>query len=154
MGTNQETQAAGTTCAPGRRLLALDLGSRRVGVAVSDESWLAVRPLKALERGSWKRLLREVSELAGSFDAQALVLGLPLMMDGSEGPKAEEARRLAHNFQLSLDIPVFLQDERLSSLEAESSLREAGHTERSLRREVDAQAAAIILKDFIASQLD
>lgn len=129
------------------------MGSQRVGVAVSDEHWLAVRPLKALERGSWKRLLREVSEMAGSFDAQALILGLPLMMDGTEGPAAAEARRLARNFRLSLRIPVFLQDERLSSREAESRLREAGHSDAELRREVDSHAAAIILNDFIASRL-
>jgi putative Holliday junction resolvase len=137
-------------CAPGRRLLALDPGQKRVGLAVSDEEWLAVRPLKAIARTNWKELLRQVSEVAESFDAQALVLGLPLMMDGSEGPGAQEARRLARNFQLSLRIPVFLQDERLSSVEAESILRSEGHSEESLRESVDSRAATIILEDFIA----
>ena len=150
----QETIAHRPACAPGRRLLALDLGQKRVGVAVSDERWLTVRPLKALARTSWKHLLRAVSEMAGSFDAQALVLGLPLMMDGTEGPAAVEARRLARNFELSLRIPVFLQDERLSSHEAENHLRGEGHSHESLRERVDSRAAAVILSDFINSRTE
>lgn len=148
----QETTEKSKGCAPGRRLVALDLGRKRVGVAVSDEQWIAVRPLKALARTNWKKLLREVSELTESFDAQALVLGLPLMMNGTEGFAADEAQRLARNFELSLGIPVFLQDERLSSREAESNLRSEGHSEESLRESVDSRAAAIILSDFIANR--
>lgn len=140
-------------CAPGRRLLSLDLGSKRVGVAVSDEQWLAVRPLKPLSRGSWKELLRQVFEIVRSFDAQALVLGLPLRLDGIEGEAAHEARRLARNFRLSLKIPVFMQDERLTSHEAEKSLRSEGHSHESLREEIDSRAAAIILEDFINSRM-
>jgi putative pre-16S rRNA nuclease len=140
-------------CAPGRRLLSLDLGSKRVGVAVSDELWVAVRPLPPLPRTSWKKLLHAVSEIARSFDAQALVLGLPLLLDGSEGEAAREARRLARNFQLSLLIPVFMQDERLTSREAESRLLEEGRARENLRDEVDSRAAAIILEDFISSRM-
>jgi putative Holliday junction resolvase len=138
-------------CAPGRRLLSLDLGRKRVGVAVSDEQWLSVRPLQALRRASWKKLLQEVSEIARSFDAQALVLGLPLRLDGTEGDEAQEARRLARNFSLSLSIPVLLQDERLTSREAEGALRAEGHSRESVREQVDSRAAAIILEDFINS---
>jgi putative Holliday junction resolvase len=139
-------------CAPGRRLLALDLGRKRVGVAVSDERWLTVRPLQAVPRKSWKELLRAVSLIVRSFDAQALVLGLPLCLDGTEGEEAEAARRLARNFRLSLDIPIFMQDERLTSREAEERLMSEGHSFESLREEVDSRAAAIILEDFISSR--
>ncbi|HYO91885.1 MAG TPA: Holliday junction resolvase RuvX, partial [Pyrinomonadaceae bacterium] len=149
---NQETCAGRPACAPGRRLLSLDLGRKRVGVAVSDELWLAVRPLEALSRTSWKKLLHDVSEIAGSFDAQALVLGLPLRLDGTEGDAALEARRLARNFELSLKIPVFLQDERLTSREAEAGLRDEGHSVDEMRGRVDSRAAAIILEDFISSR--
>ncbi|HEY0321109.1 MAG TPA: Holliday junction resolvase RuvX [Pyrinomonadaceae bacterium] len=148
---NQETFEK-PVCEPGRRLLALDLGRKRVGVAVSDEQWLAVRPLKALPRTSWKKLLRQVYEIVTSFDAQALVLGLPLHLDGKEGEEAQEALRLARNFQLSLKIPVFMQDERLTSHEAENNLRSEGHSQESLREEVDSRAAAIILEDFISNR--
>lgn len=147
---NQETCSGLATCAPGRRLLALDLGRKRVGVAVSDELWLTVRPLEALLRTNWKKLLREVSEIAGSFDAQALVLGLPLRLDGTEGEEAQEARRLARNFELSLKLPVFLQDERLTSREAEAGLRDEGYAYEQWREQVDSRAAAIILEDFIS----
>jgi putative Holliday junction resolvase len=150
---NQETSVEKPVCAPGRRLLSLDLGSKRVGVAVSDEQWLAVRPLQALSRRSWKELLRQVSEIVRSFDAQALVLGLPLLLDGIEGEAAQETRRLARNFQLSLKIPVFMQDERLTSHEAEKSLLGEGHSHESLREELDSRAAAIILEDFISSRM-
>jgi putative Holliday junction resolvase len=150
---NQETSSEKALCRPGRRLLALDLGRKRVGVAVSDEHWLAVSPLKALPRTNWKKLLSEVSEIVRSFDAQALVLGLPLRLDGTEGEEAAEARRLARNFNLSLQIPVLLQDERLTSREAEESLRLEGHSLQSIREEVDSRAAAIILEDFISSRM-
>jgi putative holliday junction resolvase len=149
---NPETSVAEHLCAPGRRLLALDLGQKRVGVAVSDEQWIAVRPLKALPRTSWKKLLHAVSEIVRSFDAQSLVLGLPLLLDGTEGEEALKARRLARNFQLSLGVPVFLQDERLTSHEAEMGLRSEGYSHESMTEEIDSRAAAIILEDFIAGR--
>jgi putative Holliday junction resolvase len=80
-------------------------------------------------------------------------LGLPLLLDGIEGEAAQETRRLARNFQLSLKIPVFMQDERLTSHEAEKSLLGEGHSHESLREELDSRAAAIILEDFISSRM-
>lgn len=133
------------------RLLALDLGHKRVGLAVSDERCITVRPLKTLRRTNWKQLLRTVAETIKAFDAQALVIGLPLRLDGTEGLAAQGARRLARNFELSLGVPVFLQDERLTSLEAEEELRATGLTGDDLRARVDGEAAAIILRDFIES---
>ena len=132
------------------RLLALDLGEKRVGVAVSDELRLTVRPLPALNRTSWKKLLREVAQLVREFDASGLVIGLPLSPDGSVGTAATEAKRLAGNFALSLKLPVYLQDERLTSREAEEALRAAGHSTETLRHLIDSEAAAIILRDFLA----
>jgi putative Holliday junction resolvase len=134
----------------GGRLLALDLGARRVGVAVSDEMRLSVRPLPAIARRSWKKLLAAVAQLVRDFDAAGVVLGLPLRLDGTEGDAAQEAHRLARNFKLSLNLPVYLQDERLTSRAAEESLRESGVSNKELAASVDSQAAAIILRDFIA----
>jgi putative holliday junction resolvase len=136
---------------PGR-LLALDLGERRVGVAVCDQTRLTVRPLPPLHRTSWKKLLHAVSRLIRDFDALALVIGLPLNLDGTEGPAALEARRRAHHFQLFLKIPVHLQDERLTSHEAEAQLRTAGFSEQEIREQIDSEAAAIILRDFISEK--
>ncbi|HKQ52659.1 MAG TPA: Holliday junction resolvase RuvX [Pyrinomonadaceae bacterium] len=132
------------------RLLALDLGLKRVGVAVCDELQLTVRPLPFLRRTNWKQLLGAVADLLQRFDARALVIGLPLNLDGTEGEAASQARRLARNFERSLPVPVFLQDERLTSREAEETLRAAGHPVEDLREHVDSEAAALILRDFLA----
>ena len=138
---------AGRPCG---RLLALDLGEKRVGVAVSDELQLTVRPLPYLRRTNWKQLLGTVAEMLQRFDARGLVIGLPLNLEGTEGEAASRARQLARNFALSLHVPVFLQDERLTSREAEEHLRAAGHQAESLRERIDSEAAAIILRDYLA----
>src|SRR5205085_8096613 len=141
---------ADATVAPHGRLLALDLGTRRVGVAVSDELRLTARPLPALRRSNWKRLLREIKNLREQFDARGVVIGLPLSLDGTEGDAAHEARRIARNIELSLDVPVYLQDERLTSCESENELRAERITEEELKARVDSAAAVIILRDFLA----
>jgi len=133
------------------RILALDLGTRRTGVAVSDELQITVRPLPSLHLTNWKELLRAVAELVRRFDAKSLVIGLPLSLDGSEGEAAQLALRRAHNFELSLRIPVYLQDERLTSREAEELLRDEGHSVEEIHRKVDSQSAALILRDFLAA---
>ena len=133
------------------RLLAIDLGAKRVGVAVCDELRLTVRRLDAIERHSWKDLLRRVSEQIERLNATGLVVGFPLNLDGSEGDAAREARDVADKFRLSLKLPVYLQDERLTTEEAKSRLRETvGRNE--IDRYVDSEAAAIILEDFIGRE--
>lgn len=133
------------------RVLALDLGAKRVGVAVSDELRLSVRALPFLPRTPWKRLLRGVAELCESFDVRLLVVGLPLRLDGGEGEAANEARRIARNLELSLKLPVRLQDERFTSKDAEDSLRSRGYDGAQVALRVDGEAAAIILKDFLSA---
>ena len=132
-------------------ILALDLGQKRVGVALSDSSLISITKLPVLARSNWKRLLSDVTELLRRFDARSLVIGLPLNLDGTEGSAALEARRTAEKFALSLGMPVYLQDERLTSREAEDQLRAAGFAAREIRRLVDGQSAAIILTDFMAA---
>ena len=132
------------------RLLALDLGARRVGVAVSDELRITVNPLPAIERRSWKDLLRRVAAVIESYDARALVIGLPLSLDGAEGSAAQEARATAAKFRRSLPLPVYLQDERLTTLTATAQLKEAGRNEREVKQQVDSESATVILGDFIA----
>jgi putative Holliday junction resolvase len=131
------------------RVLALDLGSKRVGVAVSDELRLSVRPLAAVARTNWKQLLRTLAQLCEQFDVKSVVIGLPLRLDGSEGDAAAEARRIARNLALSLSLDVHLQDERLTSKDAEQRLRGAGLSERQVKERVDSEAAALILSDFL-----
>lgn len=133
------------------RLLAIDLGAKRVGVAVSDELWVTVRPLDQIERRSWKDLLQRVLSLVQSYEARALVIGLPLRLDGSEGPAAIATHELANKFRLSLPVPVYLHDERLTTFAAKAGMKSEGRSERDMREQVDSEAAAVILRDFIAS---
>lgn len=134
--------------APGR-LLAIDLGAKRVGIAVSDELRITVTALERLERRSWKDLLSRVAAVIESYDACALIIGLPLNLDGTSGEAAAEAARIAENFRKSLSVPVFLQDERLSSVAAESQMRADGLKPEEISRRIDGESAAIILRDFI-----
>jgi putative Holliday junction resolvase len=134
------------------RVLAIDIGAKRVGVAISDELRLSIRPLPALPRTPWKRLLSSLAELCEVFDVQMVVLGLPLRLDGSEGDAALEARRVARNIELSLKLPLFLQDERYTSKTAETSLRKQGFQRKQISDQIDSEAASIILSDYLASQ--
>lgn len=134
---------------PAGRLLGLDPGTKRCGIAVSDELRATTRPLPLIVRSSWKKLLSNIKDLISDYDAKALVIGLPLESDGAESPMSQEARRMARNFALSIEIPVFLQDERVTSYEARSRLWQRGTDLKTTQRLVDSEAAAIILSDFI-----
>ena len=136
------------------RVLAIDIGSKRVGLAVSDELRLSVRTLPPLARTPWKRLVASLAEVCEEFDVRSIVLGLPLRLDGFEGEAALEARRVARNLELSLKLPLFLQDERLTSKTAEASLKARGLDAGEISRQVDSEAASIILTDFLARQSD
>ena len=136
---------------PSGPILGLDLGQKRVGVAVSDELRISITRLKPLPRTNWKQLLRDVAEAVRKLNARTLVIGLPLSLDGGEGSAAKTAHEAAKKFAQSLSIPVFLQDERLTSVAAAEQLRAAGHNPKEMRQLIDSEAAAIILADFIDS---
>jgi len=136
------------------RLLALDLGAKRVGVAVSDELRISVHPVPPIKRRSWKDLLRRVAAIIESYDARGLVIGLPLSLDGTEGSAAHEARAVAEKFQKSLSVPVYLQDERLTTVAATERLKAEGRSAAEIGRRVDSESAAVILRDFFAHNVD
>ncbi len=148
--TTNSSEFTDVECAPALgRILALDLGTKRIGVAVCDELQITTRAVCTVERKSWKKVLKKIVSLLAEFDAVALVLGLPYNSDGTESEMSREARRLARNFSLSIDVPVFLQDERVSSYEARGRLWKRGLNENEVRKLVDAEAAAVILGDFL-----
>ncbi len=130
--------------------MSLDIGTKRVGVAVSDELRITIRPLTFIERTSWKKLLKAVIRVISDFDAKAVVLGLPLRLDGTEGDASQEIRRLYKNFLASLTVPVFLQDERLTSRAAKEKLRDEGYSEKETKQLVDGEAAVLILQEFLS----
>ena len=151
LSESSQSEKGLSTKAPGR-LLALDLGTKRVGVAVSDELQLSTRPLAPIERRSWKDLLRRVIGLVESHQANAVVIGLPIRLDGAEGSAAKATRDIAQKFQRSLAVPVFLQNESLTSFDAQTRLKSTGQSAAAIAQQVDSEAAAIILRDFISEQ--
>ncbi len=134
------------------RLVALDLGTKWIGVAVSDEQQIIATPVRTIERKSWKKTLVAVKDILAEFDAVGLVIGLPYNSDGTESEMSQAVRRLARNFSLSLTIPIVLQDERVTSYEARQRLWARGVELKDTKSLVDSEAAAIILSDFLSSR--
>jgi len=132
-------------------VLALDLGEKLVGVAVCDERLITTKRLPPLKRSNWKKLLQDVLDLLERFDAQTVVVGLPLNMDGSEGEAAENARRISLNLAKSVPRPVYLQDERLTSRAAIENLKAEGVKPDEIPALIDGEAAAMILRDFLVT---
>jgi putative Holliday junction resolvase len=146
----KNTQSADISNLPkAGRIVAIDPGTKRVGVAVCDELRVTTRPLPVIKRKSWKDLQKKIENLLAELDAVALVVGLPYNFDGSETDMTAEALDMARKLTLSLDVPVFLQDERATSYEAKRRLWQQGTDLRETRRLVDSEAAAIILADFL-----
>ena len=132
------------------RYLALDLGEKRIGIAAgSDESGLA-RPLTVIKRRSRREDFARLAALASREHAEALVVGLPLNMDGSLGPQARWATGYAKALAKWLDLPLHLWDERLTSEEAEAILAASGRRKRG--GPIDDVAAAVILQDFLEAR--
>lgn len=133
------------------RVLALDLGSKRIGVAVSDDAGTVATPIATIERTKdTVRVHREITDLVQEWEAGLLLLGLPIALDGSIGPAATGV--LAERDQLAalLDIPVEVHDERMTTRIADRALRERGDLDGPARRKlVDQTAAAVILQDFL-----
>jgi len=144
--------AAGAVELPGR-ILAVDYGRRRIGLAISDELQLTARPLKILERKNRSDVIRKIRDVARECGARTIVVGHPLNLDGTRGEMADEAARFATRLRKELGIEVELADERLTSWEAEQT---AGETRSRARRKNSAKrathddlAAAILLRDYL-----
>ena len=132
-------------------ILALDLGEKLVGTAISDERLITTKRLPPLKRSSWKKLLQDIRNLVERFDAKTIVVGLPLRLDGTEGDAAKNVRRLALNLARSVVQPVYLQDERLTSFAAMENLKAEGLKPEDIPALVDGEAAATILRDFLVT---
>jgi putative Holliday junction resolvase len=137
------------------RIVGLDVGERRIGVAVSDATRTLARPLGvlqalALEDDAPRVAAAEVARLAGEEDGVAsIVVGLPAHLDGSASPMTPRVRRFAAELGRLTELPVTLQDERLTSREAESRLAAREKDWRARKAKLDAAAAAIILQDYL-----
>lgn len=138
--------------------MALDLGSRRIGVAVSDDRGIIAQPLTTLEVGGAGEVpIDDLRALVARRGIDGIVVGLPRRLDGSSGPEAEAAEAAAAALREALDLPVELWDERLTSVEAERLLIEAGVRRKQRRGATDRIAATLILQGFLdhrAAQTD
>ena len=133
----------------GRRLLGLDLGEKTIGLAISDSALRVASPLETIRRGKFTRDAAALKRLCAERDVGGLVLGLPVNMDGSEGPRARSVRQFAANLEeiAGLALPIALWDERLSTAAVERFLVEQADMTRKRRGEVvDKMAAAYILQ--------
>ncbi len=131
------------------KYIAIDYGLKRTGLAVADDRTRIPLPLQVIETSKAKERLRRIADAIEDHGADALVLGLPLNMDGSEGPASKGARQFSQQLENAFGLPVHLVDERLTSHEAESALRETGLSSRKTKSRRDAVAAAAILRDFL-----
>lgn len=131
------------------RALGLDIGEKRIGVAVSDPAGLVATPLKVLDArvlASDAAVLREIVE---DYEVGELVVGLPVGLSGEEGRQAAVVRETAQRLAAEMGLPVSFQDERLSSAEARRSMRASGSSDREMRGSVDMVAAAILLQSHL-----
>jgi putative pre-16S rRNA nuclease len=135
------------------RYLALDVGNRRVGVAVSDELGLTAQPVLTLERKRNPRDdLRSLARLCRRFGVAGIVVGNPLTLEGQAGPQAGKVQAFAAELGALTGLPIHLWDERLTTHEAHQRLYEAGRPRQAHRRVVDQVAAAMILQEFLERQ--
>lgn len=134
------------------RIIALDYGSKTVGVAVSDELGLTALPLETIKRDKENKLrktLARIEEIIKERSISLIVLGKPLNMDDSEGERVKKTLEFAAALEKRTGLKVVLQDERLSSIEAKEILADSGIKQEDMKLYIDSVAASVILRDFM-----
>ncbi len=132
------------------RLLGLDIGGKRIGVAISDEMGSIASPLTMIDAGG--DVAAELGVLINRYDIARLVVGLPIGLSGREGPQAKEVRAVADALAADLQIEIVYSDERLSSAVAEHALITQGTRREKRKQHIDAMAAAVILQGYLDAQ--
>lgn len=133
----------------GRRLMGLDLGEKTIGVAVSDAGLAFAHPRPVIARGKFTRDVETLIALAAKESVAAVVMGLPVNMDGSEGPRAQASRAFIRNAARLTDLPFVLWDERLSTVAAERALISMDVSRRKRGERIDSAAASFILQGVL-----
>lgn len=134
---------------PGSRLLGLDLGSKTIGLALTDTTLSIATPLKSLPRAKFSHVVESIMTIVRTHGVGGVVIGLPLNLNGSEGPAAQSARAFARNLAQRLAIPVCFWDERLSTAAVTRTLLDADASRKRRAQLVDKMAAAFILQGAI-----
>jgi len=131
------------------RILGLDIGSKRIGIAVSDELGFTAQGLDTLVRKDLESDLARISDLVTEYCAEEIVVGMPYNMNGSEGPQALSVRAIMEEIGGRIDVPVLEWDERLSTIAAERALLEADMSRSKRRKVIDKLAAVVILQGYL-----
>jgi len=134
------------------RILGLDMGTRRIGVALSDALGLTAQPLTVLVRTTPPEDLAAVETMVAHHHVDAVVVGLPLTLRGQRGPQAQQVMAFAETLRRRLSVPIHLVDERLTTVQGTRALIEMGTRRRVRRQTIDRVAAQLILQQFLESQ--
>lgn len=133
------------------RLLALDVGEKRIGIAISDETLTLARPLLTLKRASKREDFDMIRSICVEQHIERIICGLPKTLRNEEGPQVQRVRRYANQLATSIGVPIEYWDERFSTVEAEESLAQASRRKRA-KGDIDSAAAAIILQGYLDSK--
>ena len=131
------------------RLIGLDLGSKRIGVSICDEKQLIATPFKTINRSSAKELIEELKIIIKENDIKGIIVGNPLNMDGSSGSSAQSVKDTSNNIEKSIDLPICLWDERLSTVGAFNLSSQLDVNVSKREKKIDENAAAFILQGAI-----
>ena len=132
-----------------KRILGLDIGDKRIGMAVSDELGITAQPAGTLSRSQTNADFDRVVETAEEYHASEIVAGLPVRLDGSSSPQTEKVKSFLADLKNRTDIPIHTWDERLTTVSAEASLIEAKKRRKSRRKIIDSVAAQIMLQHYL-----
>ena len=135
----------------GVRYLAIDLGEKRTGLAIGDDETGIATPLEVIDTSDDEQRLSRIAQAIEDHHPDALIVGLPLNMDASEGPASGKIRDWAQKQNQRFGLPIHLVDERLTSHEADSQMNRSGLTRQKKKKRRDALAAAVILRDYLQS---
>ena len=131
------------------RIMALDIGEKRIGIAISDPKECVASPLAVLDAVQVERGEKPFTRLLEDWEPELFLCGLPLTLNGEEGPQAQRVRKVAQAISARFHIPIEFTDERLSSREAKRILREEGLDERAMRGKIDMIAASVFLQAWL-----
>ncbi|MBO8173025.1 MAG: Holliday junction resolvase RuvX [Bacillaceae bacterium] len=131
------------------RIMALDVGEKTIGVAVSDEMGWTAQGIETIRRRDLQTDIRRLQELVNEYQVRHIVVGLPKNMNGSIGFRGEECQRFAGQLEASLDLPVTMWDERLTTMAAERALLSADVSRKKRKRVIDKMAAVMILQSYL-----
>jgi len=133
------------------RLLGLDLGSRNVGIAISDESAILAVPHSVINRIPEDDFFKKLEDIVRNENIEKIIVGLPLNMNATQGERAMDAQRVSQNIEKKLNLPVVLWDERLPTREAENALIKMDVSRKKRKKVIDKIAAQIILQNYLDS---